>query len=1017
MQNLPTSMRCSIAMILVVLWIASHVAVPTETAADEVSAARHFDEQIAPLFARRCLECHNDSMKKGGLDLSHMESALTGGESGAALVAGKPDESYLWERISNDEMPPKKPLAAAEKQRIRDWIVAGARWGTSPIDLFRFTTDVRAGYDWWSLQTVRRPEPPTVRDVAWPRHAIDRFVLARLEAQGIAPAPDADRRTFVRRLFFDVIGLPPTPEETAAFILDPDPRAYEKLVDRLLASPRYGERWARHWLDLARFGESNGFEYDEPRADAWLYRDWLIDAFNNDMPYDAFARQQLAGDVLAPDDPQAIKATGFLVAGAYDTVGQKQQSAAMKAVVRQDELEDIIGTTCQTFLGLTANCARCHDHKFDPIRQTEYYQLTAALGGVRHGQRDVTSAAEKADWTRQASANRARIAQLLSDIGAIDAPIRSQILAERRGGGAADAGLPSPVARWEFARSLGDALGELHGEARGAATLDNRGLHLDGREAYVATVPLEKDLRAKTLEVWLLLDDLQQSGGGAMSVQTLDGAVFDAVVFGERDPARWMAGSNNHARTQSFSAPDEVEADQQLVKLAIAYADDGTIGAYRNGRPYGKSYRAPAPVTFKAGEAQVLFGLRHGPPGGNKMLAATIVRAQLFDRALTAEEAAQSAAGSDFVSEADLLARLPADVATRRQVLSEELKKLEASLGARGQRTCYAVAPRQSEPARLLARGDSRQAGPVVRAGGIASLVGLSADFGVAADAPEALGRLAFVRWVTSAQNPLFSRVIVNRLWHYHFGVGLVDTPNDFGFGGGRPTHPELLDWLAAELLSRKWSLKQLHREILLSSTYRQSTTFNAVAAKHDADNRLLWRRSPQRLEAEVVRDATLAIAGELNLAQGGPGFRDCTQVLRSGTYTYEPADPVGPQFNRRSIYRTWIRGGRSGLLDAFDCPDPSTASPRRARTTTPLQALVLLNNAFVLRMADKFAARVRADVGADPQQQIARAYQLAYSRDPTADEVRLAERIVADLGLAVLARAIFNSNEFLYVD
>ena len=369
------------------------------------TAAGRFDAEIAPLLAAHCLECHNASDKKGGLDLTQQATTLVGGDSGPALVAGNADESLLWQRIRDDEMPPKKPLAAAEKALLREWIAGGAVWGTTPIDRLRYTTSTRAGYDWWSLQPVRRREPPVVRDTAWPRTPIDHFVIAKLEEAGLAPTPPADRRTLIRRLSFDLTGLPPTPDEVAAFVADADPRAYERLVERLLASPHYGERWARHWLDLARFGESNGFEYDEPRRNAWPYRDWVIDALNRDLPFDEFARQQLAGDVLRPDDPEAIKATGFLTAGAYDTAGQNQQSVAMKAVVRQDELEDLVGTISQTFLGLTVNCARCHDHKFDPIRQSEYYQLTSALGGVRHGQRDVTTRCRAGRHRPQAAAN------------------------------------------------------------------------------------------------------------------------------------------------------------------------------------------------------------------------------------------------------------------------------------------------------------------------------------------------------------------------------------------------------------------------------------------------------------------------------------------------------------------------------------------------------------------------------------------------------------------------------------
>ncbi len=349
--------RLSLLVAFVAAWLSLPCRAGDPPAAAEVATAEMFDEQIAPLLARRCLECHNASDRKGELDLTRVESALAGGDSGPALVAGMPAESNLWQRVSADEMPPKKPLGAAEKQQLRDWISQGAAWGKSPIDRFRHTSDVRAGFDWWSLAPVRRSPLPAVRRADWPRNPIDSFVLARLEAEGLGPSEEADRRTLIRRLAFDLTGLAPSSEAVAAFVADPDPGAYEAAVDRLLASPDYGERWARHWLDLARFGESNGFEYDEPRRHAWPYRDWVIEALNRDMPFDEFARLQLAGDVLRPGDGDAIKATGFLAAGAFDTVGQNQQSQAMKAVVRQDELEDLVSTTCQTFLALTVHCA------------------------------------------------------------------------------------------------------------------------------------------------------------------------------------------------------------------------------------------------------------------------------------------------------------------------------------------------------------------------------------------------------------------------------------------------------------------------------------------------------------------------------------------------------------------------------------------------------------------------------------------------------------------------------------
>jgi len=360
---------------------------------------------------------------------------------------------------------------------------------------------------------------------------------------------------------------------------------------------------------------------------------------------------------------------------------------------------------------------------------------------------------------------------------------------------------------------------------------------------------------------------------------------------------------------------------------------------------------------------------------------------------------------------------LSAAARAERQRLAAELRDLRDNPPQQVKKVSYAITPRQPEPARFLVRGDIRQPTAVLTPGGIASLIGVSCEFHLRPDAPEAQRRLALAAWVTSSRNPLFARVIVNRLWQHHFGVGLVETPNDFGFNGGRPSHPELLDWLAATLVEGNWSLKQLQREIVLSATYRQSYADNATAAKKDADNRWLWRRNPQRLEAEAIRDAVLAAAGQLRETIGGPGFRDFKEIFRAGTYTYEPAETFDPACNRRTIYRTWTRGGRSGLLDAFDCPDPSVTAPKRAVTTTPLQALALFNDAFTLRMAARLAQRAERAAPGDVDGQITRAYRWSFGRDPSADERMAARSLVTSHGLAALARAIFNSNEFLYVD
>lgn len=999
------------------VWSFAAVAVVATALVVEVRAADappDFDREVAPLLVRRCFDCHSTTDTKGGLNLTQAKSARAGGESGSPLVNGKPEESLLWQRVRDDEMPPKKPLTAAEKSTLQRWIAGGAKWGTDPIDPYAFTTDTRAGTDWWALQPIRRPDVPAA-DGDWARTPIDRFIRAKLEAKGLAPSPEANRRTLIRRLSFDLLGLPPTPEDVAAFEADSAPDAYERLVDRLLASPHYGERWARHWLDVVRFGESQGFERDKLRPNAWRYRDWVVRAFNEDMPYDEFARRQLAGDVLFPDDPAAAVATGFLVAGPYDEVGQSQQSEAMRKVVQQDELEDLLGATGQTFLGLTVNCARCHDHKFDPVRQVDYYRLGAAMAGVRHGERPLADAVTRQESTDFATGLTARLQSVHRQLAEIEQAARKEILAERKVK-STNVKPVAPIARWDFDEGLRDAVGALHGTARDGAKVEAGRLILDGK-GYVVTEPLARDLREKTLEAWVRLAVLDQRGGGVMTVQTLDGATFDSIVFAEREPAAWMAGSNFFLRTESLNAPSETEAARKLVHVAVVYGADGTIAFFRDGLPHGKPYKSKGLQKFSAGEAQIVFGLRHGPAGGNKQLRGALDRAQLYDRALTPEEVAASAdVVTDYVAPEAIAERLPLELRKRRERLQFELSHLERMRVRATATTVYAANPAPPRPTHLLRRGNPGDPLEAVAPGGVAALRGPSSDFGLNVDSTDAQRRQVLAAWITDPRQASFSRVIVNRLWHYHFGVGIVETCNDFGFNGGRPSHPEILDWLADELARHEFRLKPLHRLIVTSAVYRQESRERPDAHQVDAGNRLLWRRAPQRLEAEAVRDAMLAVTGDLVERLGGPGFEDFT-TFNANSQFYVVVDAVGETFQRRSLYRTWVRSGRSPFLDVFDCPDPSTLTPQRAVTTTPLQALSLLNNSFVLRTAERLAERLQREAGEAPEKQIDLGCRLTLGRGATADDVALLTPFVRRHGLAALCRVWLNSSEFLQVD
>ncbi|MDB5305677.1 MAG: Planctomycete cytochrome, partial [Phycisphaerales bacterium] len=737
-----------------------------------------------------------------------------------------------------------------------------------------------------------------------------------------------------------------------------------------------------------------------------------------DLPFDEFARMQIAGDVLRPGDADGVIATGFLTAGPWDEVGQNQQSAAMKAVVRFDELEDLVGTTAQTFLGLTANCARCHDHKFDPIPQAEYYRFASALAGVRHGDREIGGEAFAAESGRRTVAIDVRLEALSKQIAAIEQPVRERLTKERADREPVKAiAPPEPMARWVFEEGLRDAIGPLHGTAHGDAKASAGGLRLDGQHAYLLTAPLSKELREKTLEAFVQLSNLQQRGAGVIGVQALNGDPFDSIVFGEREPGRWMAGSNSFVRTQSFGGEEELAAARSPVHIAIVYSADGTIAGYRNGVPYGKPYKSAGLMTYKANEAQVIFGLRHSPEGAGKMFAGTILRAAVYDRALTAEEVARAAGLSSApLTSAQVVAGLDAQQKAQRDRLAFEMEHLRGQQERERTPRAYAAVATTPPVMHVLRRGNPAQEGEVVTPGGIAAIAGMPADFGLPSDAPDGDRRARLAAWITDVHNPLFARVIVNRIWQYHFGVGLVDTPNDFGFNGGRPSHPELLDWLASELIRQKWSLKKIHRLIVTSAAYRQSSRINPDAFRQDPGNRWLWRQTPRRLEAEALRDAILAVSGDLNATVGGAAYQDFYTFTNNTTF-YESRDYAGESFNRRSIYRTWVRSGRSPLLDVFDCPDPSTRAPRRPVTTTPLQALSLMNDSFVLRMADRFSHRLVHEAGADVRKQIALAYELTLGRTAGDEEISEARRLVERDGLSALCRVLFNSNEFVFVD
>jgi hypothetical protein len=792
----------------------------------------------------------------------------------------------------------------------------------------------------------------------------------------------------------------------------------------LLSSPHYGERWARHWLDIARFAESDGFERDKIRDHAWPYRDYVIGAFNQDLPYDRFVREQVAGDVLSEPGPASIAATGFLVAGPRDEVGQQQASVLNRARVREDELEEMVSAVGQTFLAVTVNCARCHDHKFDPIPQRDYFQLQALLAGVHSGDRPLVPEAEVEERKVKRAALEAALASARSALAAVEGSTRARLAAERN---AAEA--PKPYARWTFEGTADDAQGRLPLTLSGGAEVVGGRLRLNGRDGLARSVALPAPLGPKTLEAWVVLENLDRAGG-VLTVENAAGDVFDALSYAERQPRRWVAGSDFFARTRDLAAPAEDAAPGQLIHVAISYEPDGGITVYRNGVPYAPTYRPMGENgslrTYGADDGRVLLGLRHSAgaqPGDRRWLAGEIEEARLYDRALGPEEiAASHAAGPTLISATEVQEALSAAEREAYQAAQDRLARLTLEhADVRDVPQAWAAVSKPAPVVHLLQRGDIQQPGEVVAPAGLSILTDLPADLGLAPDASDAERRRKLGDWLTHPHNPLTPRVMVNRVWQHHFTRGLAANPSDFGANGEPPTHPELLDWLAstfvapAEKGGMGWSLKRLHRLIVTSNSYKQSARGKPATLEADPENLLWGRMALRRLDAEQLRDAVLLVSGQLNPERGGPGFRPFNVIVSSGR-VYEFEDRLGPEFHRRSIYRTIVNSGGVPLLDVFDCPDPSVKTPRRVATTTPLQALSLMNNSFILRSASALAARVEAQAGSQPERQVERAYQLALGREPAAGEQEAAALFVREHGLPAFCRVLFNTSEFLYV-
>ena len=976
-----------------------------------LSTAAHavdFDKEIRPLLQERCVECHGAKKQKGELRLDAKVFAFKGGHEGAVIVPGNVAKSPLFTRItSNDEderMPPKgDPLTAAQIAAVKAWIEGGAQWPENEADR---AASVDRRLQHWSVQPLKTDFPQDA--------SIDTFIRAKLAEKGLAMSPEADRRTLIRRLNFDLLGLPPTPERVGQFVRDPDPRAYEKLVEELLASPHYGERWARHWLDIAHYADTHGFERDQLRPNAWRYRDYVIESLNADKPYDQFLREQIAGDVIAPDDPKAVIATGFLAAGPWDFVGQVEtKSDVLKRAARAGDLDDMVTQVITSTMGITINCARCHDHKLDPITQREYYSLWAVFAGVKRGEREVSSTEAK------------RIATEKTRINAELARVRSE-LAKLSGEGL----------------DLADIIGG--GDGRGTGVKD-RGIHPGTGNLVTEKLGYHRDIQVNRLQKIEWPGDQKDTRHPVQFVFVPDGSGPGPIAANQE--VKGVPATNGHTWDIIRNGPLNAQRTTTINGVDYAAKNHSILGMHAN-----------SGITFDLANIRQGSGLGvmrfTGVVGFGAAASAAASRADftvfvdgerkfqklrmrkdefaVLDISVAADAKTltlMATDGGDGIS-SDLLfigdARLGADENQiklaaadegRPKQLHDQSTQLETKLRALPEvPKVYAIVSTEKPPVvRVQRRGNPEDEAQEVAPGAFSWAAHAAAAFGDASTS-EGQRRRNLAAWITHAENPLTRRVLVNRLWHHHFGQGIVTTPSDFGLGGDRPSHPELLDWLAGEFLKSGWSLKYMHRLIVTSAAYRQqSTLIDGKARDLDASDRLLWRQNPRRLDAESMRDAVLSIASTLNPEMGGLGFRDF-KYTEAYAPIYDYTTPDKPELWRRSIYRFIVRTTPHQFMSTLDCPDPANLTPARVNTTTALQALTLSNNEFMLQQAQHLATHIENETDSR-EAAIRRAFALAFQRDATAAEVQAATPLVTGQGLFALCRMLINANEFVYLD
>ncbi len=979
-----------------------------DAAAQIASAARL-------VLQTQCVGCHSGQSPRGGLSLISRETLLKGGETGEVIDLKDPAKSRLLELVNHAAepgMPYKKPKLPAEQiEALTAWVKAGAPYA-SPLQL-------PAEETWWSLRPLTKPEAPAVAAEfrAWPLNPVDEFIAAAWTAKQLGPSPAAEKRTLLRRVYFDLIGLPPTPADMDAFLADQDPLAYERVVDRLLDNPHYGERQARFWMDLVHYAETHGHDQDRPRPNSWPYRDYLIRAFNQDKPYARFVQEQIAGDALWPDEPDGYAAMGMLGAGPWDESSLKdiQEGTLDRQIARYLDRDDMVTTAMSTFVSSTVHCARCHEHKFDPISQEEYYRLQAVFAGVDKGERPYEP--DPAVGLQRRTL-QAQLAALPMQIEKLDPSLLS---AERLVEVAAwEQKIKSSISPWTV----------LSPETMKSEQGSILTRQLDG--SYLASGPRpEKDVYVLTAQV-----DLPRVTGLRLEV-----LVDDSLAH--KGPGRQDNGNLHLNELTVTAAPRNDPAAAKPVKLIRPRADfnqqDWTIEKALDGNPgtawgiypeVGKSHLAvmefAEPIAMEGGVIlTVKLEQIHG--GGHLIGRPRISVTDLSTPLPLLAEVLPSQVADALKVEA--AQRTPAQQAILAGFLMNQ--RLEQQLAALPpQQYVYAasssvrpeggfVPTKSPRMIQVLKRGDIRNPLKEVQPGAMSCLPNLSGDLAVSDLTRDEPRRIALARWLADPENVLTWRSIVNRVWQHHFGRGLVDTPNDFGRMGSLPTHPELLDWLAVTFRDGGGSFKQLDRLLVTSATYRQSSSSQPAYAERDVDARYLWRMPRTRLDAESVRDAVLQMTGKLDPKMGGPSVKQFIQT--PGIHVTPMVDYLGydvdhPDNYRRSVYRFIFRTIPDPFMETLDCADASQLTPIRNTSITALQALATLNNRLMVRQSEHLADRLTREATGLPAQ-ITRLYELVLNRPPTELELQSVVQHATQFGLANACRVLLNCNEFLFVN